>query len=205
MQLDLSTFDVAVINTTTQPLTGAKVEAVVMSLENKQLFTRTVPVAVDVDESANVLRLPLASMFSEPGLEAPVFVRLNLVGPGGRMLSSNFYWLSGKEEDMRKLNTLPEAKIGSRTTMGTEGDEKVLTTVLTNQGSQAAIELKLTLQGAQSGERILPAYYSDNYVSLLPGESRTVTVHYPASAAREPAALGLRGYNLQETMLPVGR
>lgn len=49
---------------------------------------------------------------------------------------------------------------------------------------------------------ILPAYYSDNYVSLLPGEERTVTVKAPASAARGEAYFTLRGWNLPERKLP---
>ena len=32
------------------------------------------------------------------------------------------------------------------------------------------------------GTRILPAYYSDNYVSLLPGEERTITVRAPIAS-----------------------
>jgi hypothetical protein len=32
--------------------------------------------------------------------------------------------------------------------------------------------IKLTLKDAATGQRILPAYYSENYVSLLPGEER---------------------------------
>ena len=43
--------------------------------------------------------------------------------------------------------------------------------------------------------RILPAYYSDNYISLLPGETRTVTIEYPASAAHGSFAINLRGWN----------
>jgi hypothetical protein len=205
VQLDLSTYDVAVINTTTAPLTNAKVEASIYGLDNKQLFTRTVPVSIPMDAGANALQLPLAVMFAEPTSAAPVFVRLNLLGADGKQLSTNFYWLAGKDEDMRKLNTLPQAQVGTKLTTSTEGDEKVITAILTNQGKQAAIELKLTLEQAATGARILPAYYSDNYVSLLPGESRTVTIHYPASAAKGQAALGLRGYNLKQTVLPVGR
>ena len=209
VQLDLSTYDVAVMNTTTEPLNGAKVEAAVYSLDNKQLFTKTVPVTVAMDESAKVLQLPLAAMFAQPGADsssgAPVFVRLNLLSAGGKPISSSFYWLAGREEDMRKLNSLPQPKIGSKVTTGSDGDEKTVTATLTNQGRQAALELKLTLEEAQGGERILPAYYSDNYVSLLPGESRTVTIHYPASAATGEPALGLRGYNLQQTVLQVAR
>ena len=29
---------------------------------------------------------------------------------------------------------------------------------------------------------MLPVFYSDNYVSLLPGESKTITIEAPASA-----------------------
>jgi hypothetical protein len=53
------------------------------------------------------------------------------------------------------------------------------------------------LVNSTTGERILPAYYSDNYVSLLPGESRAIHVEYPAAAAGGTVpALTLRGFNL---------
>jgi hypothetical protein len=59
--------------------------------------------------------------------------------------------------------------------------------------------VKLVLKDAATGERILPAYYSENYVSLMPGEERTVTVEFPAGAGQP--AIGLRGWNLtQETV-----
>jgi hypothetical protein len=209
VQLDLSNYNVGVINTTREPMNGAKVEAGVYSLENKQLFAKTVPVTVAVDDSTVVMQLPLAQMLSGGGAEGsagqPVLVRLNLVSAAGKRISSNFYWLAGKEEDMRKMNTLPQAQVGTKLTTGTDGDEKVVTAVLTNNGKQAAIELKLTLEEAEGGARILPAYYSDNYVSLLPGESRTVVIHYPESAAKGAPALGLRGFNLQQTVLPIGQ
>jgi hypothetical protein len=166
-------------------------------------------VTVAVDDSTVVMQLPLAQMLSGGGAEGsagqPVLVRLNLVSAAGKRISSNFYWLAGKEEDMRKMNTLPQAQVGTKLTTGTDGDEKVVTAVLTNNGKQAAIELKLTLEEAEGGARILPAYYSDNYVSLLPGESRTVVIHYPESAAKGAPALGLRGFNLQQTVLPIGQ
>jgi hypothetical protein len=53
------------------------------------------------------------------------------------------------------------------------------------------------------GSRILPAYYSDNYVSLLPGESREVEIEYPASAASGQPHVNLRGWNLAATTLVV--
>jgi len=46
----------------------------------------------------------------------------------------------------------------------------------------AALQVKLVLQAAD-GSRILPAYYSDNYISLLPGEQQDIEIAYPAAPA----------------------
>jgi hypothetical protein len=59
--------------------------------------------------------------------------------------------------------------------------------------------IKLTLKDAITGARILPAYYSDNYISMLPGEERDVTVNFPAGPAKP--VIGLRGWNLRSEMV----
>ena len=51
--------------------------------------------------------------------------------------------------------------------------------------------------------RILPAYFTDNYVSLLPGESREIEIEYPAKSANGPAQLALRGWNLAKQVIPI--
>jgi len=57
---------------------------------------------------------------------------------------------------------------------------------------------------ASTGKRILPAYYSDNYLSLLPGEAETVTIAYPASAANGAApGLTLRAFNLSQRTVQI--
>jgi hypothetical protein len=155
VQLDLSTHEVDVINTSTEPLSGAKVEASVYSLANQQLFSKTAPISVAADDIANVFQLPLADSFAGTALDAPVFVRLNLLSADGRTISTNFYWLAAHEEDMRKINTLPQADVATTVTTGRKGAESIVTVVLTNRGKQAAIELKLTLQEALDGRCIL--------------------------------------------------
>jgi hypothetical protein len=67
---------------------------------------------------------------------------------------------------------------------------------LLNTGSVVSIADKLTLLNAADGSRILPAYYSDNYVSLLPGESRKIEIAYPAKPAGGAAQLAIRGWNI---------
>jgi len=71
-----------------------------------------------------------------------------------------------------------------------------------NTGTVAALANKLTLVNASDGSRILPAYYSDNYFSLLPGEAREIEIEYPAKSAAGPAQLTLRGWNLEPHAIP---
>ena len=73
--------------------------------------------------------------------------------------------------------------------------------VLENAGSTAAIELKLTLLQADGKTRVLPAFYSDNYVSLLPGENKEIVVAYPKTAAVGGVRIGLRGWNLEQRVV----
>lgn len=74
---------------------------------------------------------------------------------------------------------------------------------LRNTGTVVSLASKLTLLNSANGSRILPAYYSDNYISLLPGESREIEIEYPASSATGPAQLSLRGWNLNKQTVPV--
>ena len=76
------------------------------------------------------------------------------------------------------------------------GEDHVAVT-FTNTGTAPALNVKLTLLDDR-GARILPAYWSDNYVSLLPGETRTVDSAVPAGAVKGGVKVGLRGWNVVE-------
>jgi Exo-beta-D-glucosaminidase Ig-fold domain len=74
---------------------------------------------------------------------------------------------------------------------------------LTNAGTIVSLANKLTLIAAKDGTRILPAYFSDNYISLLPGETRSVEVQYPADTVKGAAEISLRGWNATPQTVPV--
>lgn len=130
-----------------------------------------------------------------------VLVELNVTGPAGLPVSTNLYWWSKDESKLRELNDLPQVKLDSTATLSTSGAERNATVEIRNSGSVPALLAKLTLKDAASGERILPAYYSDNYISLLPGESRTITIAFPAG--QDKPAIALRGWNITEAAIDV--
>jgi hypothetical protein len=75
------------------------------------------------------------------------------------------------------------------------------TIALVNNGTVPAIAAKLTLVESVGAERVLPAYYSDNYMSILPGETKTIDVAYPQAAAHGGLSITVRGWNVVPTSI----
>jgi hypothetical protein len=119
------------------------------------------------------------------------------------LLSDNLYWLAIKSAAYRQLNHLPAATMTASATWTRSGATNKVHVQLQNKGTAAALANKLTLVNASDKSRILPAYYGDNYVSLLPGESRDIEIEYPASAAKGEPQVNLRGWSLAPTVIPV--
>jgi hypothetical protein len=190
IQLNLATSQMQVVNTTTEALKGLTVSAKVYSLKNELLSQSTELKDLPADATTNSLRLDLGPEYAH----GTVIIALELKDAQGAIVSQNLYWLAARPESYRDLTRLPATPIQLTATSTHASDETHIELHLTNTGSAVSLENKLTLLAAD-GSRILPAYYSDNYISLLPNESRTITIDYPTSAAKSSASIALRGWN----------
>jgi hypothetical protein len=200
IQLDLATDAVEVVDTTPEPGGPLQATADVYSLDNQSLLHQEASVSVPADNEVTALHLALAPL-EKSGV---ILVRLQLKDGSENVVSRNLYWLADASEDFRQLTRLAPATV-MVTANATHEDGKVLINLdLKNTGGEIALQNKLTLVNSTTGERILPAYYSDNYVSLLPGESHEISVEYSDQDAKGAApAFTLRGFNLPQRRVPV--
>jgi hypothetical protein len=199
VQLDPSNYAVEVANSLPDTKMGLTAHATVYSLENKLLAEHEERKDA-ASGTTEFYTLDLAPFLKEN----VALVKLELRDPAGALVSDNFYWMGGTNADYRKLNRLGEAQIKATVRTTIEDDEQRVKVVLENVGSTAAIELKLTLLEADGKTRVLPAYYSDNYVSLLPGEKKEIVVDYPKVATAGGVRVGLRGWNLGPRIVKAG-
>jgi hypothetical protein len=200
VQLDLSNYNVAVVNTTNDPHTGLLVSGSVFSLDNKLLLHHEEKKDAAADSETDGFKLDLAPLLPPDGI---VLVKLEMRNSSGAMVSENLYWLGGESSSYRPLNHLAASSLALTANSTPAGDEVHVQVQIRNTGTVASLENKLTLVNAADGSRILPAYYTDNYVSLLPGESREIDIKYPAKSANGAAQLNLRGWNLAKQTLPI--
>jgi hypothetical protein len=149
------------------------------------------------NSAARVSRLELPA-YAKEGV---VFVKLALLDGERRVLAENFYWHAAQKSGYRKLNGLLEAPLACLAVLKTERGAARVEVELTNYGEGVALAAQVVLRDAVTKERVLPVYASDNYVSLLPGASRSVTVEVPGP--RREMEVELKGWNVRHSFIPV--
>jgi exo-1,4-beta-D-glucosaminidase len=167
-------------------------------------FSREAKMNAEADSSTRVFTLPEIE-----GLSGTWFLSLKLEDPSDDLVSENFYWLSTSPEtlewdkgtwystptktfaDYTALETLPTVtlQVASRST-----DHSTAVTV-TNPGKSLAFAVHLQVKKESDGEEVLPVLWEDNYFSLLPSETRTITATYEALKAK--TVVEVDGWNLK--------
>jgi beta-galactosidase/beta-glucuronidase len=199
VQLNLPDFAVAVVNTTQIDQRRLVLRSRVLSLDNRLLGERVDH--LDARANATTTLKSLAELSRALPRERMVLVKLTLSDRNGALLSDNTYWQGGTSADHQRLNELAAQSIGMAARSHASPSGTVVAVRLTNSGHAAALNAKITMLD-EAGGRVLPVYYGDNYVTLLPGEAREIEVRCPAGPA-QCARVALRGWNIvpKETVI----
>jgi len=134
-----------------------------------------------------------------PVLAATHFIKLELLDAQGKLLSSNFYWRAqpGYQDIFTDLNTMPAVTLAAQVERKDADGKRQVTVTLHNPTANIALMAHLQLRRQHSGERVLPVFYSDNYVSLIPNETRTITIEADLKDFNgEDALVVLDGWNV---------
>jgi beta-mannosidase len=125
------------------------------------------------------------------------FIKLDLTDASGNLLSTNFYWQHVAQDQYDGLMNLPTAVLDAEASARTQGDNTVVTVTLHNNTAHIALLSHVQLHQKKSGRRVLPVFYSDNYISLVPGESSTVSIEAATKDLQGDLPLvELDGYNV---------
>ena len=199
VQMNLPDYQLMVINNPAAALSGATLSYAAYDVKGKLVASGDKPVTVAPVSTSEPIDAGIAALVAQQKL---IVLKLLLKDADGKILSQNVYWPSSTlagQQGLNQLATVP-LELAARWTGAAVRGERQLEVTMRNGGEAPALNGKLTLFNAD-GERILPVYFSDNYVALMPGESRTVTVAFKGQGA---VRLDLRGWNVAPQSLLVG-
>ncbi len=189
IQFNQATEDVQVINNKPEPVSGLLAHIAVYNLSGSLAYEHETKLtaAPDVATDLGPINFPAS-------ISSVHFIKLDLRDAAGQLISTNFYWRAqpNDPDDLTALNQLPmvtltaTAKVEDRE--GFEAAARMIEVTLNNPSKSIALMAHVQLR-RKSGERILPVFYSDNYVSLIPGETKSIEVEAAASEFKGDASL----------------
>lgn len=177
---------VEVVNTTLGPLAGAKVSAMVFALDGRQVHSQEKNLDLPANARTPVFKLPPAAH-----LPRVYLISLKLHDAAGAELSDNVYWQGAKPQDLRAMNQMAQVRPAGKCSLRQVGSRVTIAVNLTHGHSTPAIMIKLTPRLGK--DRILPAFISENYITLFKGDSKTILIEYDIDQLTSPAAVPAHG------------
>jgi hypothetical protein len=197
IQFNEANGDLQVINNLPEAFSGGEAKLSIYNMDGKVAY-----------EHASAVNAPPATAVNLGSVEFPAslssvhFIKLELRNAEGKIVSSNFYWhsLPSHPDDLTDMEKLPAVSLNSTVERHDADGKCRLTVTLHNATSNIAVMAHLQTRRRHSGQRVLPVYYTTNYVSLVPNESRTIDVEADLKdLGGEDALVVLDGWNTTVT------
>jgi hypothetical protein len=187
IQWNASTDAVEVVNYSAGDQPGLTAHAQIINIDGSVKWEKTA--TVDSTQSPFQLEYPA-------GLSRTQFVRLSLTR-GRQVVSSNFYMRGLTEGDYQGIRDLAAAKVKATTHIKRNGSEWLITTEVHNVSKTPALMVQVKAVRSKSGDLIVPALFSENYIALMPGEKQTISISLLDVDTRgERPRIRVDGYNL---------
>ncbi|MCW7942787.1 exo-beta-D-glucosaminidase [Streptomyces hygroscopicus] len=215
---------VVVVNNRHAPVSGLTARVTLFSTDGTRKYGRTVTGVGVAGDGAHTTVGTLPS--SASGLTTTYLARLVLTDPAGREISRNVYWLSTKADtldwahsdwyytpttsyaDLKGLASMARVPVSATASTKVDADGMSITTVTlrnTAGGGTPSLLTDAHLVDA-NGRPVLPVQWSDNEVSLWPGESATLTAVYRTSDLHGSApGVRISGWNTPQQTVPAAR
>jgi exo-1,4-beta-D-glucosaminidase len=218
IQYSYDTRAIMLVNQTLNSAHGLQAKIRVRNLDGGVAYERQVR---NIDLAGNGAR-QVATLPALAGLSPTYFIELELASAEGKPISRNVYWLSTQTDeldwahsnwyvtpvtryaDLTALQSLPSASSEVRATVRHEGAEDIATVTLTVPSSYRGVALfqHVAIKRSADGELMLPILWSDNDVTLWPGESLTLTAHFATPGAAAPV-VEVSGWNVPARSIPL--
>lgn len=172
------------LNTTLKDYTDLSIIARIYNLEGKLLWEKETRANSKANTVQELLDIPVPE-----GIQGAYFLRLALNAD-----VPNIYWLTTEPKDYTCLSQLPKSRPDIKTDIKKEGSNFV-GTVRLSADSQISFFNRIKVFDRETGKRILPVHYSDNYITLMPGDQQEISLEFPANLPEERIQIVVDSYN----------
>jgi exo-1,4-beta-D-glucosaminidase len=209
IQYSYDDLSIVVVNSTYASAANLHADVRIYNLTGKEIYSAETVVEAAADSAQRVFSIP-ESLYQNS--DRILFIDLTLKDASGNDVSRNFYWVpttltafdwaktdythtpAARHEDLAALTSMPPSKVTARAEIENTPRGRELRLHLYNSSVELAFQISAALR-THSGGLIAPVFWSDNWIELAPGESRTLTALLPDTAPADPI-VQIAGWNI---------
>jgi len=159
-------------------------------------------VFADIGPTTTKKYFSIKQEISDAATKEGVFLSLQLLDTDKKPITENVYWIADHRGDYSGLQKMKQSNLTVKAKY--IGEDKLEVTLDNSQNSNLAFFNRLSLVDAETKTRLLPTFFSDNYVTVLPGERKRIIIDYPAKADKKNLLVAISGWNTQLTYTTIG-
>lgn len=203
-QFDYLKNTVSVYNDYYQAFKNYKVSAEVYDLNSKKVWSKSQKIDIPEDGVVN----DIFTIDFPQNITQVHFIKLRLFDANGKEVANTFYWRSKDKYEGRKtltgptssgfeeLSKLKQVQLKIRYKTYQEDDRHFIKAEIKNPSSTVAFFTQLQLLDPDK-KPVRPSFYTDNFFSLLPGESKTVIIETAESDMPSKPTFVVKGWNIK--------
>ncbi|TDQ08084.1 glycosyl hydrolase 2 galactose-binding domain-containing protein [Pedobacter metabolipauper] len=186
-QFDYFKNTVSVYNDYRRAFKGYKLKATVYNMDSKEMLTMDSTINIPADGlNKDVFKITFPKNITQVH-----FIKLVLTDNSGKFVADAFYWRSNDEykgawtmtgpavSGFQEINQLNKTTLNTQASQTRSAEKITIKANVKNTGTSLSFFTQLRLAD-QDGKSIKPAFYSDNFFNLLPGEQKMVQIEIPA-------------------------
>lgn len=199
VQFDYFQNDLSAVNNSFMPASHLKVRAEVRNLDWSLQWSQEKGLASLPAETTKTKLLSIPTK-NDVKFSDVHFVRVQLLDGNGVVLDDEIYWRSkadpkyGADGPFTALNQMPESQLKVASSTAVQDGKLIVTVKLTNATRELAFFTRLKVLDPSNQALVRPCFFSDNYFSVMPGETKVVTIECPVSGPAKPT-VGVEGWN----------
>ncbi len=211
--------DIYIANEDLNDANNLTVKIRVFDIKSNEIFNAEWKGDIESNTSRFIYKLPEIEVLS-----AVWFLDLRVFDANNKEVDNSIYWLSLKEDvldyeaanelewpyytpskeyaNFTALDQLPEVELEYDYTFGQDARFGIVNLKLKNPANSIAFFIYMDVIDPATQESILPVFWDDNYVTLLPGEEREYRVKYFLNDASEgKPQIRVKAWNVDQLTL----
>ena len=163
---------VQLMNTTINSYPGLTVKAEIFNRNGEILWSQSITTDAPINQVKDIMKVPNADQVS-----GVYFLKLTLLNKEQKEITNNIYWLTNTEKDYKTLSSMPKSVPEVNVSLAKK-EGKYIGNIQLKGDNHISFFNRIKVFDKHSGKRILPIHYSDNYITLMPGDIQNISFEF---------------------------